>query len=259
MNKRIEPELAAARVEKVRRILTERPIVSVADLSRDLQVSPATIRRDLRTMERARLVRRVHGGAIASDSRLTEPLFDDKTSLATNEKHRIARKALTFIKPRDSIFLDGGSTVLTLAGLLQGMTDVTVVTNSLRVVMCLSGAGPRVILVGGEFRRLSQTFVGSLSSGILDRLHLDTAFMGTIGLSAAEGMTTTDPREAFTKEQVISHARQVILLADGTKVGNISFVRFGSVENVNVLITDSGAPRRELDRIKKRGVRLVIG
>lgn len=250
-------ELAAARLEKIQRILAERRIISVSDLCQSLDVSPATIRRDLLDMEKAGHVRRVHGGAVAAEGRLSEPLFDDKTAIAADEKRRIAEAALQFIKPRDTIFLDGGSTILALAARLASMADITVVTNSLRVVTALSGGGPPVILVGGEFRRLSQTFVGPLSGAVLDKLRVDTAFMGTIGLSAAAGMTTTDPREAHTKELVMGHAGRIILLADSSKIGKVSFVRFGREDALDVLVTDRGAPAAELQRFRKQGIRVI--
>jgi len=114
-----------------------------------------------------------------------------------------------------------------------------------------------MILVGGELRRLSQTFVGTLTQPTIERLHLDTAFIGTIGLSAREGMTTTDPREAHTKELVMSHARRVILLADSSKVGKVSFVKFGYLDDVTVLITDSELVRKDARAFRQRGIEVM--
>lgn len=258
MDKLADKELAAVRQEKIAGIVRHKRIVKVTELCRELAVSPATIRRDLVEMEQRGLLGRVHGGAMSVDSRMDEPVFEDKAAKAAGEKQRIARAALAFVKSGDSIFLDGGSTVLALAGLIQNKTGLSVVTNSLRVASALSGEGPSMIMVGGEFRRLSQTFVGSLTKPFIDQIHVDTAFMGTIGLTVGDGMTTTDPREAHTKELVMSKARQVILLADSSKIGNVSFVRFGLLDEVDVLITDSGAARDELSRLKKSGVKVVV-
>ncbi|MBN2301825.1 MAG: DeoR/GlpR transcriptional regulator [Lentisphaerae bacterium] len=257
MSRTQSSELAAARLQKIAEIVRSKRIVRVDELSKTLTVSPATIRRDLRMLEKRGGMQRVHGGALSSESKIEEPMFDDKTAIATKEKYAIAQAALKFIKPNDSIFLDGGSTILTLAGMLQDAVHLTVVTNSLRVASTLSGKGPNVILVGGELRRLSQTFVGPLTKPVLDELHVDSAFIGTIALSHREGLTTTDPREAFTKKTVMAHARQVILLADSSKIGKISFVRFGSLSDVHILITDKKAARKQLDGIRKKGVRVI--
>jgi DeoR/GlpR family transcriptional regulator of sugar metabolism len=250
-------DLAAGRLEKIERMLIQRRIVRVDELCADIGVSPATIRRDLRHMERDGKVRRVHGGAMHVNGRMEEPLFDDKAALAAPEKNRIARKALAFVKPTDSVFLDGGSTVLAMAALLADMPELTVVTNSLRVAGTLSGTGPRTIVVGGELRRRSQTFVGPMTRALLEQIHVDTAFMGTIGLSVNEGMTTTDSREAYTKGLVLDHAGQVILLADSSKLGKVSFVKFGSPDQIDVLVTDSGAPARRLTPFRRKGIKVL--
>ncbi len=248
--------LAAERLDRVRRILKLRGIVKVDELREELGVSAATVRRDLAELERRGRARRVHGGAVAVRGRLDEPVFDDKTAIAAAEKKRIARAAAKLIGPDDSVFLDGGSTVLAMAPMLIEMTGVTVVTNSLRVAGALASGGPRMILVGGEFRALSQTTVGSLTEALIDRVHVDRAFMGPIGLSVREGLTTTDPREAQTKALVMAHAHEVVLLADAGKLGKVSFVRFGSPGDVDVLVTDRRADRKMLQRFRKKGVKV---
>ena len=253
-----DKELAAVRHERIAQIVRQKRVVKVSELCRDLLASPATIRRDLVEMEKLGRLGRVHGGAVSTDSRFDEPQFEDKAILAAGEKQRIAKAAEEYIKQGDSIFLDGGSTVLGLAGLIQNKTGISVVTNSLRVASTLSAEGPSMIMVGGEFRRLSQTFVGSLTKPFIDQIHVDTAFMGTIGLSMKDGMTTTDPREAHTKELVLSNARQVILLADSSKIGKVSFVKFGSLDNVDVLITDDGISHDELNKFKKNGINVIV-
>ena len=159
--------------------------------------------------------------------------------------------------PNDTIYLDGGSTVLELARLLKDRSNITIVTNSLRAAVELAGRGPRLILVGGELRRLAQTTVGPLTRFMIQELHVDKAFMGTIGLSLDEGLTTTDPTEAYTKELVMEHAREVILLADSSKAHKISFTRAGRIEKVQVVITDSLFDRKLSKELRKRGIDVV--
>jgi DeoR/GlpR family transcriptional regulator of sugar metabolism len=249
--------LAPQRWDNLRALIRDSGVIRVEDLCRQLKVSPATVRRDLDQLERGGAIRRVHGGAVSVESRLDEPVFADKTSLAAREKRRIAEAALTFVEPDDTVYLDGGSTVLELARLLRDRTNLTVVTNSLRAAHELSGRGPRLILIGGELRRLSQTMVGPLTRLVLHELHLDKAFMGTIGFSAKEGLTTTDPSEAFTKETVMGQARQVIVLADSSKAGKVSFASAGRWNNIHVLITDKHMDKDLFKRLIKRGIKLV--
>ena len=250
-------DLAPKRLEQLRRVLRQNQVVRIEELCDQLRVSAATIRRDLDVLEKLGEVRRVHGGAVSVDSRLEEPLFDDKTSLAAREKYRIAQAALRYIQANDTIYLDGGSTVLELARLLKERTNLTVVTNSLRAALELASRGPRLILVGGDLRRLSQTVVGPLTRLLLNQIHIDRAFMGTIGLTLEEGLTTTDPSEAYTKELIMHQAREVFLLVDSSKMGKVSFTRAGQVEGVRVFITDKLADRKFLRGLRKRGIEVV--
>ncbi len=252
-----QKDLAPTRWERLRRILSQDPVVRDNDLAKQLRVSPATIRRDLDELESLGEIRRVHGGGVSTGSRLEEPLFDDKTSIAAREKRRIAEAALRYVKPNDTVFLDGGSTVLELARLLKERSNVAIVTNSLRAAVELAGRGPRLILVGGELRRLSQTTVGPLTRLLIEELHIDKAFMGTMGLSIEGGLTTTDPSEAYTKELVMEHAREVILLADHSKAHKISFTRSGRLEKVRVLITDNLMDQKLARGLRRLGMQVV--
>jgi DeoR/GlpR family transcriptional regulator of sugar metabolism len=252
-----QKELAPRRLDNLRELIRGKGVIRVEEICSRLRVSPATVRRDLDQLEESGAIRRVHGGAVSVESRLEEPLFDDKASIAAREKHHIAEAALQFVEPGDTIYLDGGSTVLEFAQLLHDRTNLTVVTNSLRAAHELAGRGPRLILIGGELRRLSQTMVGPLTRCVLRELHVDKAFMGTIGLSLKEGMTTTDPGEAYTKELVMSQARQVILLADSGKAGKVAFACAGRLENIHVLITDKGLDKHFAKELTRKGIKLV--
>lgn len=251
------PDLAPKRLEHLRGILGQDRVVRVEELTQQLGVSSATVRRDLGELEKLGELRRVYGGAVSTGGRLDEPLFDDKASVAAAEKRRIAKAAVKYVRPHDTIYLDGGSTVLELARLLKDRSNVNIVTNSLRAAVELAGRGPRLILVGGELRRLAQTTVGPLTRFLVQELHVDKAFMGTIGLSLNDGLTTTDPAEAYTKELVMGRAREVFLLADSSKAHKVSFTRAGQLENIQVLITDKLFDRKIGKELKRRGIEVV--
>src|SRR5664279_3580502 len=249
--------LAPQRWDNLRALIRDNGVIRVEDLCRQLKVSPATVRRDLDQLEQGGVIRRVHGGAVSIESRLDEPVFADKTSLAAREKRRIAEAALSLVEPGDTIYLDGGSTVLELARLLRDRSNLTVVTNSLHAAHELAGRGPRLIVIGGELRRLSQTLVGPLTRLVLQELHVDKAFMGTIGFTLKEGLTTTDPSEAFTKELVMSQSRQVILLADSGKAGKVAFARAGRLENIHAFVTDKALDKNFAKELVKKGIKVI--
>jgi DeoR family transcriptional regulator, fructose operon transcriptional repressor len=251
-------DLAEPRRRRIMALLKKSRIMRVDELVDELGVSAATVRRDLAVLEDCGELRRIHGGATVADAYDEEPLFDDKTAFAVEQKRRIAEAAVKLIHPKGVIYLDGGSTVLELARHLVSFSRLTVVTNSLRVVEIFKSSGPRMIITGGECRLLSQTFVGPLTRGVLEQMNFDLAFMGTIGVSAEKGLTTTDPAEAFTKEQVMKAATRSVLLADSSKFGKTSFVRFGSVNQLAVTISDLNMPLEAQNAFKKKGCELIL-
>ncbi len=251
---RSQKDLAPERWDRLRDLLEERGAIRLGELCEELSISPATARRDLAELEARGELRRVHGGAVSVHSRLEEPMFDDKAQLGADEKQRIAQAALEHIHGGDTIYLDGGSTVLELARLLRHRKDITVVTNSIRAAHELETSGPRLILIGGELRRLSQVLVGPLTRHVFEGLSVDKAFMGTLGLTLKQGLTTTDPGEAYTKELAMSRAGTVYVLVDSSKVGKVGLSRGGQLEDVDKLITDEGMPAGFAHGLRKLGV-----
>ncbi len=250
------PTLAPQRREHIRLLVRESGIARVEDLRRELKVSVATIRRDLEVLEEEGKVRRVHGGAVSTESRLEESVFDDKTNQFSKQKRAIASEAYKLIGQEESLFLDGGSTTLCLARLLKDRKDLTVVTNSLRAAGELADSAPRVILTGGELRKISQTMVGPLTSAVLGQVRVDKAFMGTMGFCLKNGLTTTDPNEAFVKALVMEQASQVILMADSSKAEKVSFARVSDWQNIDVLLSDNNLPIPFIKELNKHGLKV---
>lgn len=248
--------LTAEREGRILELLRPATVLGVADLAAALGVSDATVRRDLQAMHERGLLQRVRGGATLQQPWRTEPLFQDKESRQSEAKGRIAARALACIADHDTIYLDGGSTLLMLARLLEARRGLTIVTNSLMAAAALMTQPHRLILVGGEFRALSRTLVGPLTASVIQGVHVQKAFMGTIGFTLEDGMSTTDPNEAFTKEQVLRRANQVFLLVDSSKLGASSFSRSGALEDIDTLITESiGAEFKE--QLEQRGVEVL--
>ena len=246
------------RIERETRILgllNEHEQVSVGDFASALSVSEATVRRELQDMEERGVLRRVHGGATLAGVS-AEPLFADKQTQNSDAKQAIAESALARIPDNASIYLDGGSTVLTLAKLLHKRRNLTIVTNSLMAAANLMETSHRLILVGGEFRSLSRTLVGPLTGPLIQSLHVDIAFMGTIGFSLDQGMTTTDPQEAYTKAAIMKRATQVVLLMDSSKFGRSALACSASADKVNTLITEAADPAMA-NRLAEAGIELV--
>lgn len=232
--------------------------VDVMSLAEEFAVTSETIRRDLTVLERGGTVRRVYGGAVPVGRPPVDPALSARDALMTTEKERIAKTALAEVPHEGAIILDAGSTTGRLAEILPADRELTVIVNSLPLATLLA---PRVnltvILLGGRIRRSTFATVDDWLLQPLSQMYVDAAFLGTSGLSLERGLTTPDPGEASVKAAMMGAARRSILLADHTKVGNDSLARFGSLADIDVLITDAGLDDGAAAAIGLAGPRVV--
>ncbi|MFB9839232.1 DeoR/GlpR family DNA-binding transcription regulator [Actinoallomurus acaciae] len=232
--------------------------VDVMSLADEFAVTSETIRRDLTMLERAGTVRRVYGGAVPVGRPPVDPALSARDGLMTTEKERIAKTALTEVPAEGAIIIDAGSTTGRLAEIMPTDRELTVIVNSLPLATILTPrANLTVIILGGRVRRSTYATVDDWLLQPLSQMYVDVAFMATGGLSLERGLTTPDPGEASVKAAMMASARRSILLADHTKVGNDSLARFGSLSDVDLLITDSGLDDGAAAAIGLAGPRVV--
>lgn len=236
----------------------DRGRVDVAAVADELAVTPETIRRDLGVLERQGLVRRVHGGAIPSDLLDFEPGVGQRDTRYGAEKERIAKAAVAELGNATTVLLDAGTTTSRLAGALPRERDLTVVTNSLPIASALAGrANLHLRLLGGRVRGTTLATVDDWANGALADLTVDVAFLGTNGYSVARGLTTPDPDEGATKRAMLRAARRSVVLADASKFGADQFVRFGTLAEVDTLITDAGLSPADAAALEAAGPEVV--
>lgn len=232
---------------------------SVQELSQYLQVSESTIRRDLKELEEAKLLNRTHGGAISLQGVNFEPTYQEKEDKFRLEKEAIARKAAEFIEEGDTILLDSGTTTFHLVQELKSFSRLTVVTNSLILAQELQGVpGIDVMVIGGSLRQETLALVGPIAEQALERVRVDKAFIATNGIDLTEGLTTPNIIEAATKTKMIKAAKQVILLADHSKVEKITFARFAELTEIDKYIIDDGVSEGIVKEIKKMGIEIHV-
>ncbi|BBG05209.1 MULTISPECIES: DeoR/GlpR family DNA-binding transcription regulator [Pseudonocardia] len=236
----------------------DRGRIDVAATAEELAVTPETIRRDLGTLERQGLVRRVHGGAIPADLLSFEPGVTQRDTQAGAEKERIAKAALAELGGASTVLLDAGTTTARLAGALPRDRDITVVTNSLPIASTLAGRPNLALrLLGGRVRGTTLATVDDWATGALADLTVDLAFLGTNGFSAGHGLTTPDPDEGAIKRAMIRAARRSVVLADASKFGTDQFVRFGTLAEIDTLITDTGLDPADAAAVEAAGPKVV--
>jgi len=246
------------RQEEILAMVRQEKRVSVTSLASHFAVVGETIRRDLADLENRGLIRRVHGGAIPVDRVTFEPPIEARHDLMRPEKERIALAALAELPSEGSAFIEAGSTTSFLAGVLPADCSLTVVTNGGYIASSLARHPNLTVLsVGGRVRSRSLACVDDWALDTLSKLRVTVAFLGTNGLSVENGLTTPDPAEAAVKRAMLSIAPYTVLLADHSKIGVVSLLRYGELDQIDALITDSGLPQSQERDLQNAGLRVI--
>lgn len=252
---------AEERQQAIASLVIRQGRASVAELAHTYDVTTETVRRDLATLDRAGVVRRVHGGAVPARAlHLVEQDVNERDTTRADHKDAIAAAAAEFFPLTGStVLLDAGTTTSRIAAAIPTDRDLVVVTNSVPIAARLS-AVPSVALhlLGGRVRGLTQAAVGEPVLAALGSLRVDIAFIGTNGITARHGLSTPDPDEAAVKHAMVKCANYVVVAADSSKIGREELVSFAPISSVDALITDteiSDADRAELSGL---GIEIVL-
>ena len=232
--------------------------VKNSELMERFGISIETVRRDLEYLENQGYLRRVYGGAVVNLSLSSEPEYASRSQARSEEKLAIAAEAARLVQDHDSIYMGVGTTVQAMARFLRNVQELTVFTNALRTAVELSELpGCAVILSGGRVRPKELAVSGFPAEENLSRFNVDKAFIGIGGITEA-GVTDFHMDEASIHRQLIANARQAIVLADSEKLGTRAVVNVCALEQVDMIITDSGAPKHLVKELEQAGVRVVI-
>jgi DeoR/GlpR family transcriptional regulator of sugar metabolism len=185
-----------------------------------------------------------------SELRLSQSQF-----VQAHQENAIAQLALHYIADGFTIFLDAGSTGLSLARALRGhFQSLCVITNSIAAALELSKTSYKILLTGGEVNDSGLALSGSAATRTLKRYHADRAFLGTSGITVAHGYSTADPLEAQIKQAMIRSADETYVLADSSKFGHAYLESFASLSAISLTLTDSGMPGEFRDEFAERGL-----
>ncbi|MEI6514017.1 MAG: DeoR/GlpR family DNA-binding transcription regulator [bacterium] len=235
--------------------------VTVPSLADDLAVSLPTVRADLARLETRGLLRRTHGGALPVESARHEPPYDERERTNPDEKRAIAKVAASFVQSGETILLDAGTTTYEIALELHSKRDLTVVTNSLAIAWTLmENPTFEVILLGGTVQHHRKATLGPLVIKQLESMNVDRAFVAVSGVDPVGGLTVIDFDAAQVKFAMMSRARETIIIADSSKLGQIAFAQIAPVTQASFLITDADADPRITRSLEELGliIRLAI-
>ncbi|HEX4706044.1 MAG TPA: DeoR/GlpR family DNA-binding transcription regulator [Pseudonocardiaceae bacterium] len=241
--------------------------VDVDDLAAELDVSAATIRRDLDHLAEQQLLSRTRGGAVANNVAYDLPLRY-KAARHAPEKERIARAAAALVEPGSVVGLNGGTTTTEVARALATRSDMsvradgpalTVVTNALNIANELAVRPQvKIVVTGGVARPQSFELTGPLATLILAEITLDVVFLGVDALDPRLGAYAHHEGEASINRMMAQRARQVVVVADSSKLGRQAFAQICPTSAVRTLITDSGAPDAVVAMFESEGVSVQV-
>jgi DeoR/GlpR family transcriptional regulator of sugar metabolism len=247
--------IARRRHEMILEVLRAHGPAEVADLSRELGVSGATVRRDLAYLAKAGLLERVHGGAALLGTR--EPPFDVVTADHSNAKARVGSVAATLVRDGDVVLVDIGTTTSHLARNLRGR-EVTVITCSMAVYDELArDETVELVLLGGVVRRNYRSLVGFLTEQAIRQVRADVLFLGTSGVRPDGAVLDTTAVEVPVKRAMLEVAERTVLLADASKFPGKGIARVCSAFDLAAVVTEPDADAATLARLSDRGVEVL--
>lgn len=230
----------------------------VESLAQSFGVTSQTIRRDLNQICRLRLLQRIHGGAVLTDSG-SKLGYAARLRLAAGGKAAIGRRAAALIPNDASLIVNIGTTTEQVAGHLSGHVGLTVITNNLNVVNVLRPVeNIEVMTAGGIVRREDGGIVGDATVEFIEQFKVDYAIIGTSAVEEDGTFLDYDPREVRVAKAIVENARSVLLVADGTKFQRSAPVRIGHVSQLDCFVTDISPPARFLDVCARHGVRVEV-
>ncbi|MCT4619149.1 MAG: DeoR/GlpR family DNA-binding transcription regulator [Marinisporobacter sp.] len=251
--------LQAERRNYIIQYLKEHGKVVIEDLAKTLDISPMTIRRDLKYLEENNFITRTHGGAVLHDMLIEEVPYQQKTSEHMEEKQRIAEYASSLVKEGYSIILDAGTTNMEIAKRIKDIKNLKVITTDLMIALFLSKfQGIQVFCTGGSIQSATGACLGSDAKEFIEKICANIAFIGTSSVDINKGLTTPGLEKAKIKKQIIDSADKSILVADHWKFGKKSFAKICSLDQLDEIITDKGIHPHTLKQINDLGVSVKL-
>jgi DeoR/GlpR family transcriptional regulator of sugar metabolism len=243
----------------IRKLVKTNGRVTVLELSKQFNVSDATIRRDLDELTDQGWIRRTHGGAMNSERVSREQPMVIRAREHQAEKERIGQAAAQLIRENETIFLGSGSTALEIARHLPPDLTLTVITNSLPVVNTLADYETiELIVIGGMLRISEYSMVGHIAEQAIKEIRADRVFIGMHAIDLQHGFTNDFLPEVMTDRAILEIALQVVIVSDSSKFGRISSVLVAPIDVADLLITDHNLPAETVEEIQTLGIDVLL-
>lgn len=232
--------------------------VTVAGLCQDMNVSEATVRRDLRNLEARDLLYRTHGGANPTHHHIYDRPVSEKAGQYAEEKRRIGAAAARLVEPHDSVILGSGTTVIQVAKHLASTSHLSIVTNAMNVALELVHLPQaELFILGGLVRLTSTSAVGPVAETMMARFACRKLFLGVDGFDLEHGLTTSNALEAHLNQRMIIAAQETIIVTDSSKFGLRGFSHICNLDTVDKVITDSNLPEAFATGLLDAGIEVI--
>ena len=248
----------AERRQNILAALTEAGQLSVAELSARFDVSEVTIRQDLQALSEQSLLLRTRGGALSTGA-MPEFSFDVRQQQQAAKKMRIGQAAANLVSHGDVIIIDASTTAQAVIPFIKKFSELTVITNSLKAAISLLDAPQiQVFLPGGELRRESISLVTPSYEDIFNNIHVQLGFFGARGLTLGEGLTDVNLNEVAMKRAMVNRCRRVVGMLDARKWGKVASATFARIDQIDVIIGDTGVPQALVRQFKERQLEVIL-
>ncbi|AFL84289.1 transcriptional regulator of sugar metabolism [Belliella baltica DSM 15883] len=239
--------------------LNEAGIVHVADLSKELDVTVVTVRKDLKLLEDKGLLYRSHGSATLTSPYVNDKPVNEKKLVRVEEKMKIAQAAVELVETDEAIIIGSGTTVVSFAQMLPKNQKLTVLTAAMNVTLALIDAAEvEIVQLGGVVRKSSSSVVGNYAEEMMRNFACSKLFLSVDGISLDFGLTTSHMMEAHLNAQMIQSVQKTIVLVDSSKFGKKGFGKICNLEDIDMIITDEGIPEHYKEKIEEMGIEVRV-
>lgn len=250
--------LAIERRNKILTILQKENRVLVSDLSKAFDVTEETIRRDLEKLEQEGFAKKTYGGAIATENAYTDQPFTVRKTSNVLKKQAIAEIVASIVQDGDRIMLDSSSTSGYIAKQLKNKKNLTIITNSVEILVDASEiTGWKVISTGGLLREGSLSLLGHQAEQVVSTYHVDKAIISCKGVDLERGISDSTELEAYIKQQMMASANTTILAVDSSKLEKTSFIKISDLDKVDVIVTDEVPDDKWNEVLATKNVELI--
>lgn len=250
--------LPIERQQKMIDLLIIKKVIKMPELQEELGISIDTLRRDINALAKQGKIKKIYGGIKLVEPKFGESSMEERMISHLKEKEAIAKTCHDYIEDGDCIYLDSGSTTYQIAKYIKEKRNLTVITNSVPVILELMNTDIELIIIGGKIRKQEQSVVTYDYLFQFDQLNIQKAFICASGITTDKGVSDFNVEEAIARKKIIDLSHEVYIAADSSKFGKNVMVNIANLDAIDYVITDSEIDEAFIDSFREIGTELVV-